>query len=61
MGCYILDVTIIAFMYCQLALGITNQCAFYHLLIRFRLIDLSECSRFNGYGLSIIAPTGWID
>ncbi|MFO1553954.1 IS982 family transposase [Lactiplantibacillus plantarum] len=41
------DVTIMALLYWQVSLGITNQCAFYRLLVGLGLSDLPERSRFN--------------
>lgn len=41
------DVTIISLMCWQVLLGITNQCAFYRLLVGLDLTGLPERSRFN--------------
>ncbi|PTM27002.1 IS982 family transposase [Lactiplantibacillus plantarum] len=41
------DVTIMALMCWQVSLGITNQCAFYRLLVGLGFTDLPERSRFN--------------
>lgn len=41
------DVTIMALMCWQVSLGITNQCAFYRLLVGLGLTGLPERSRFN--------------